>query len=646
MAVDKDRIYEFKEFKDRIYELEEEEITDYVTIIDAFSDAKDAAEWAQVQIWLLDRAKELNCGRAVQTLITGIKAKVKADGGAAEKKDSSYIYDGDGDAMVFDCGSWAVSDTGITQLTMIGEVRASYNPILPIRRLVNAETGEEKIEIAIYRDAHWKTIILDRAMIASAKDIYKPLASIGAGVTSESAKHLVRFLAEVEAKNNLPRERSSSKLGWHADKFIPFDQGLKFDASMDFREMFNAINQHGDREKWLSIIREVRSAGRYEPNVCMAASFASVMVGKLNMLPSVINLWGDTAGGKTVMLMMACSIWADPAESRYITDAHCTLNAIEARLDALNDLPLLMDDLSKASNKMGDKDFATLIYLLCSGRGKSRSNVKITLNKVKTWNSLTLSNMERPLATDSMQGGALNRVLDIEMGEGKVFDQVTGNKVATTLKQNYGFAGAEFIDLINNIGWDKIKEIKADFRDQIIEEARKQGAIKEDKQIDPLALLLTTDKLATEHIFKDDRYLDLSRMTSMLRNVNEINEGMRCYEYIKSFYDEHYSAFHPNEMYAGPIFGFVEDGFLYINPNVMDEICEKGNFSKKAFCRWAAVKGILFRQNPKRDTITKRINGYVHRYYAIKLNGEQDEPEAAQKAGFEDIDDMSELPFE
>lgn len=636
--------------KDRVYSLETDELTERETIMDLFADSEDATEWAQVQVWLKDRAKTLKCGDAVRTLIAGIKAKIKEDGAINTSGDSTYVYESDGVATIYNCGAWLVKESGITQYTMVGEIRASHNPILPVRRLVNIETGEEKIELAIYRDGIWKTIVLDRDIVASARDIYKPLAAQGAGVTSESAKHLVRFLAEVEACNDLTKERSTSKLGWHGEKFIPFDKGIAFDASVDFRDMYNAISTHGSREKWIETILEVRKMGRYEPDVCMAASFASILVGKLNMLPSIINLWGDTSGGKTVMLMMACSIWADPAERKYITDAHTTLTAIEARLDALNDLPLLMDDLSKASNKMGDKDFATLIYLLCSGSGKARSTVKIGLKRPRTWNSLTLSNMERPLATDTMQGGAINRIIDVEMAEGKVFNQRMGNKTATALKENYGWAGVEFIDLVLNLGIDAIKKIKAGFYQKIAEAANSRGEIKEDKQIDPMALLLTADKLAVDYIYKDGRYLDVSLMTSMLKDFSQIGDGQHGYDYIMAFYDENYTAFHVSElekgqMYAGREYGFVEDGYLYINPNTMERICGDGNFSKKAFCRWAERNGLLFRQkDKKRDTVLKRKGGSVQRYYAVKMPTEAEE--STGQGDFMDVGDMNELPFD
>ena len=58
-----------------------------------------------------------------------------------------------------------------------------------------------------------------------------------------------------------------------------------------------------------------------------------------------------------------------------------------------------------------------------------------TLNKVKTWQNTILSNMERPLATETMKGGAINRILDFEMQDGYIFKN--GNAVVEILKDNY-----------------------------------------------------------------------------------------------------------------------------------------------------------------------------------------------------------------
>lgn len=85
----------------------------------------------------------------------------------------------------------------------------------------------------------------------------------------------------------------------------------------------------------------------------LAASFASVLVKVLGGLPFFVDLWGETEGGKTVTLMVAASVWANPDESRFIGDFKTTDVALEAKADVLNNLPMILDDTSKTSSGFG-----------------------------------------------------------------------------------------------------------------------------------------------------------------------------------------------------------------------------------------------------------------------------------------------------
>lgn len=168
----------------------------------------------------------------------------------------------------------------------------------------------------------------------------------------------------------------------------------------------------------------------------------------LNALPFVVNLWGDTGKGKTVAIMLAASVWAYPGGNDYVTDPKSTVTALELRLDFLNNFPMLVDDMAQLKEKYNG-DFSELVYMLCSGKGKDRANANLGLNKSTTWKNVILTNGEYSLVTETMQGGAVNRIIDVSMAEGYIFPN--GNELVETIKQNYGFAGPMFIDVINQI---------------------------------------------------------------------------------------------------------------------------------------------------------------------------------------------------
>lgn len=562
----------------------------------------------------LERCKLHKCKKEAERLIASVKRDLKeAQQTLVINNTTHFGYT----TPELNCGMWIADESGVKAFSDKGGYKlACYHPILPVERYFNLETGTEKIKLAYFKDNRWQTKIFDKDIIASSNKIIK-LAAYGVGVTSETAKNLVAFLADVENLNNIPVSRSTSKFGWNHDDFIPFDEEIKFDDESRFKELADSISMKGDLETWLNCVKKYRANTEHcEPQIYMSASFASVLVSRLNILPFIVNLWGFTGRGKTVALKMAASIWADPGDGKYITDSYATQNAFEARLDVLNHLPLCLDDMSKVRDKMGG-DFTDLIYLVCSGKGKDRSNIDLGINKAKTWSNTILSNMERPLATETMKGGAINRILDFEMAPGYIFPNGEGNKVVEILNENYGFVGYAFVDIVKKMGVKELAQMRKDFEAKIKEEAVRQASEKEEKQIVPLSLILTADKLATDYIFRDGIYLDIPMMVKNLKDVNEVSEGSRAYDAIFDYVYMYRGKFADtvNE-FSLEKWGYIEDGYLNIIPTALRNIATKENFSVKAFCSWATSKNVL-RTNYK-SLLKVRLGTKTQNFYSIK----------------------------
>ena len=574
-------------------------------------EAKTEVERQQQINNYLERCRQLKIKTEATKLVTACKKDLKEQQKQLVVNNTTHFEHEGGE---LNCGMWIADKSGVKAFSDKGGYKlACYHPILPIERLFNLETRTEKIRLAYFRDNRWRDIVVDKDLIASNSKIVK-LSAYGVAVTTESSKNLVSYLADVENLNQITISKSTSKLGWIDGGFIPYDDNVKFDDESRFKDLVDSISTRGSEEIWLETIKKVRAnTEHYEPQMMMAASFASVLVKKMNMLPFIVNLWGKTGGGKTVSLMLACSIWADPSEGRYITDSYATQNAFEVRLDILNNLPLLMDDLSKVRDKLND-GFTDLIYLLCSGKGKERSNIDLGLNKSKTWSNIILSNMERPLATETMRGGAINRIIDVEMAGGDIFDN--GNAMAEFAKGNYGFAGPKFVDLIKELPIEVLTRTRKDFERKIKAEAEAQGSVKEEKQILPLSLILTADKLATELFFEDGIYLDIPTMVRQLKNVEDVSEGKRAYEAIIDYSLMYQSKFAESE-YAPESWGFIKDGYINIIPSAMRKIAYEQNFSVKAFCSWAKENRVLRTNNEKNQNVI-RIGDRVQRFYTIK----------------------------
>lgn len=630
-----------------------------ITVLDAVSilsddvltevfDEPDAIEQARLLLSLQEKAKGLGVKGKFDALVRAYK-KVNREIARAENArpqnnsfDNYTKFDYFEDGHELYCGNWIADQEGVRTFTMFGEQLACYHPILITQRLMNAETGKEKIKIAFQKGFKWKEIVVDKGMIASSNKIVN-LADYGVSVTSETSKSLVKFLSDLENFNiqELETRVSTSKFGWINGEFMPYGLDVEFDSESRFKDIFESVKPTGKYETWLNLMLKIRKSGRYEPQLYMSGSFASVLLKPLNVLPFILNLWGDTGKGKTVALMVATSIWANPGENKYITDPVSSQVALEIRNDILNNLPMVIDDLSKTKDKYGDT-FTDLIYMLCGGKGKDRSNVNLGLNKATTWQNVVLTNIERPLASETMRGGAINRILDFEMADGSIFRN--GNHVVSVINKNYGFAGKLFIDAIEDIGFDSIREMQQEYLEKIIEKAKEKGQEKEEKQTIPLSVMLVSDKIATDYIFKDGIYLDFDRCVETLKNKGDVSENQRAYEFIMSEISININKFVPDDEgnYKGECWGCIDGGYAIILVNAFNRICERGNFSSKGFLNWSAKNGLII-QSAGKNTKNKRFGSANPRCVWLKM----EDGVFITSDGFVTVDnEQMDLPFD
>lgn len=593
---------------------------------------EDEIKKAQMLLSCQERAKELGVKSAFDTMVSAFKKVEKA---TLEKKknDRSTLenwtnFTGKYDAMK--CGSWLAGDGGIHIFNKdySNEVVVCYHPILPVGRLRNLETGEEQVRLAYKRNHSWREITIPRDIISSASKIVG-LSKVGISVTSENAKLLVKYLSDVENlnDNDIPVQMSSSKLGWIGGGFIPYDTDIIFDGDMQFKQMYESIREYGKYQIWLDHVRELRKSGRMEIKFFIAASLASVLVGLTGVLPFIVDLWGQTEGGKSVCMMLAASIWANPADSMYIGDFKTTDVQLEVRSDLLNHLPLMLDDSSKVSARIRD-NFEGVVYDLCSGKGKSRSNRELGIRKENRWRNCILTNGERPLTSYVSQGGAINRILEIECKE-HLFDDP--QYTVEILKKNYGYAGKRFVKIVKQLGAEKIKALQSELQKEIYKDDVMQ------KQSISLSIVLAADKIASDYLFEDGAYINLEEAKTLLAKQQEVSEHERCYRYLIDKINMNRQRFDPTANVEQ--WGLIDEDYAVMYPQAVKDVCRQGDFSYKAFLNWADREGLLLTDG-KNQTKLKKIKGKPIRCVFLKLSELQDQE------GFEPVLEGEKLPFD
>lgn len=626
-------------------------------VIEALGDPElDPIEYEQNKFKLLLRAKELKCLSDTRNFLKGLEKKEPKKKEIQPQTDmQNYVTANLGQGEVaIPCGEWYVDETGVWKFGLYGQkIYACTKPVIITRKLFNVNTNKYKFELT-YRDRNnrLRTAAFSSSWLLNATKV-QGLSDYDINMTTTEAKHFTEYLSDFVRCNNLPIADSTDKLGWFGSDFVPYNKTVTFDSEAQFQELYTAVMDHsGAPEAWIEYVQDLRATNKPEIFISLAASFASPLLSLINGLPFICNLYGTSGKGKTVCLILAASIWGDP--NKYISDSSNTMVANEIRLSTHNHLPVMLDDFSKISSGKF-VNISDIIYSLCSGIGKSRSNTSLTLNEQKRWQCAILTNMERPLIESDAKGGSVNRVLDFRIGVSSIFEN--GNNVVSFLEDNYGFAGEDYISELISLREkdpDYIKKRYRHWTNQIYNVYGK-GHTFSDKQVSSLAVMFLADELSEKYLFKDGLGMckNPSIYVTQLKDKREVEEGQRGYEYVLQCIYRDINMFEPqnkdidDDSYRGKVGGNIEH--LPSNVIVINILAEQfrkymkdGDFSEKITVDWIIDKGLLYKyetgRRKRKVTIVKNYAAYC---YSIRI-GEEEEQE---EENFVNVNG-EELPFD
>ena len=514
--------------------------------------------------------------------------------------------------ITLDSGDWVANDFGITKDTdKDGTIFACPNPITITRRIVNIDTGEEKLELAYTKgDKKWRRRIFSKDVTSNSRKIVE-LAKCGIAVTSETAKYLVNYLFQLENLNLdiIPEIQSISRLGMIKDVgFSPYVDGIVFDGDDNkLRNAYSAIKSKGSRDDWVKLMQGLRGTN-VEIRIILAASFASVLVFPLNINPFFVHVWaGESGAGKTVALMCAASVWGDPhfQGQAYIQNFNATQVGLERSAAFFNHLPLMIDELQLLKDSHGKNKF-DIVYLLSEGQGRTRGNKLGGIDQTPTWANCIITTGETPITTDSSGAGAINRVISIECSPERPII-TDGNTLVGLLYKNYGFAGKEFVDKLYTDDGGLNIQIAQDTYNKFFKELSEGEST--EKQAMAAAAILTGDALATKWIFQDGQALTAKDISKFLATKDEVNIGQRGYHYICDWIAQNANKMRgQSEDDRGDVYGVIENNVAYIIATVFDNACRDGGFDPRPLRSWMKKKGLLMVQ-AGRSTYVKKING-------------------------------------
>lgn len=428
-----------------------------------------------------------------------------------------------------DCGDWIADMAGVRRLVenengQLDYDYATYTPLTVSGLLRNIENGMTKLAVSFWDEEMWKTVNVERKRLTNVNDILE-LANLNIDVDADKAKNLIKYISCLVNNNDsskLPHRKSVSHLGWVDGKFIPYDDLISLDSGREHMDIVSALEEKGTFEEWVEFVRPLRK--NIFMRMVLNASFASILLDKIEALPFILHLWGGTGSGKSVSLLVAASVWGNPTQGKLFKALNGTANYICQQLCFLKHLPFFGDELQTLKKDFNGYD--NLIMRLTEGTNKGRLNRNSMIQDTPSWKNILITTGEEPCTQENSGGGTKNRVLEIQCTDTIVDD---GHGVSLYIKSHYGTAGKRFIDLLDR--YDLPAEYKA-----IQKSMLNLGSTQ--KQYMAMAALLLADKIVSEQIFNTPM-LNNSEIADFLKIDAEVSKAERAYEAILGLIEEH-----------------------------------------------------------------------------------------------------------
>lgn len=542
---------------------------------------------------------------------------------------------------VFKLPSFRVDDDGIWDRS--DGTRICSTPFVITMHYGSAQDTGDRYEVRYLRQEGKRIKAISKIYpvetLISQRDITS-LSKDGIIITTRTAGAALDYVNQLIANLNdvcaLGYGISTSTFGWvefeHPETgermkvFAPYEPGTVFSEISTYKALYDdVIAVKGDPDEYMEAMKGFRALRAHEFSINLAAALCGVMLGTyFDSSPFLIHVYGVTNKGKSTWARLAMSQFGKPDDGTLMGKYDGTRVGIENKMGLFNNLPIVVDDIL-ASTDAKQKDLQGFIYNIVTGSGRDvgASGSRAGSNRVKkTWKTVFLSSGEGPLSTNFTKGGALNRVLEIPIKPR--FDKLTLKKINRFALTNHGHVIRDWLKVLREVGKDAITEIYQDYTDKIID--TNEGVTS--RQAEPLAMILTADKLATDYIYKDGVYLDedLETLCSYLKTEEDVSDGARAVRAIYDYVSSNPSSFILDKVEDGENVksqdGWINNREIFVIPSCFKKICREQGFDDSVVVEYCKDAGILPSgwADQKGYPKTYKIPGKTKYYRAYRLD--------------------------
>lgn len=338
----------------------------------------------------------------------------------------------------------------------------------------------------------------------------------------------------------IPERQETEQYGWTSDykHFVPFTDEI--DIIEKDEGKINAYTTAGSVDIWRDFMQKNRDRNEIF-RLYTDAAMVTPLIGYVEDLAFVVNLFGESGSGKSTMLNVAASMWGNPG--KIVTSFNNTENCMLDMAVRLHDITLFADE----QQTMRSSNPQNLIYAITEGRERGRMTQSGESRKTRTFHTVTLCTGEKSINGQFTDGGAANRVIELQVSLndpiitycGGVNNQANScesldkkssvmSLASQIINDNHGFAAKDFIEYIKKSDKDKILQLINDFSNQLNDAGNSTG-----KQSRAMAIIMTADTILNEcGVFSDSQKIDAAACAKYLIKQSDIDKTTAAYEYV------------------------------------------------------------------------------------------------------------------
>ena len=498
-------------------------------------------------------------------------------------------------------------------------------PLVVSGVLIDSESQDVSMELSWLPKKNNKiqTEVFDKRTLLTRSGL-KELYNTTIDINGANAGKLAQFFSDMynnsQDEDIIPLKYTTRTLGWQKCEgelmFVPYSSDLILNKNDNaYKDIFNSIKISGDEDRWIRGIKKLHNGSCTPAKIAIASSFASVMMRFFGVDPFIVNFYGKTGIGKTLLLNIAASLWGS---KKLIQNNNASTTALEAKLKFLNSFPFLLDEIKGSDTT--NKDLNSFAYTFSGGIGKSRGSVTGgLLSHTEGWRNIMISSGESPYLETGASSGVVNRVIDVYCGETPLF--TNPRETYEFFQNNYGFL-MKFFKEWEKKGFEEIFDGCDEKFKEICEFYCSLGI--SEKQASLGAVLIVSDYILCANVFEDTTIaFSEEELLPHLRSEKSIDVFKETLSSLMDYFESNSQNLISSENHSpkGSLIGYIQGGIIYGIPLVVDKFIKEKNVEPKQFNRYLKSKGLIEVDKEGNATVPKTLGDKkAKRYYCYKIN--------------------------